>query len=90
MEGMKYSKAVFIVSDRYKEISDPIMTQMDRGVTGLDAVGMYSGDEKCMLYCVVSKKEIVVLKEIILKIDNNAFVIVTDAREVVGEGFLEY
>ena len=43
-----------------------------------------------MLYCVVSKKEIVVLKEIILKIDNNAFVIVTDAREVVGEGFLEY
>ena len=89
MEGMKYSKAVFIVSDRYKEISDAIMTQMDRGVTGLDAVGMYSGDEKCMLYCVVSKKEIVVLKEIILKIDNNAFVIVTDAREVVGEGFLE-
>lgn len=90
MEGMKYSKAVFIVSDRYKEISDAIMTQMDRGVTGLDAVGMYSGDEKCMLYCVVSKKEIVVLKGIILKIDNNAFVIVTDAREVVGEGFLEY
>lgn len=90
MEGMKYSKAVFIVSDWYKEISDAIMTQMDRGVTGLDAVGMYSGDEKCMLYCVVSKKEIVVLKEIILKIDNNAFVIVTDAREVVGEGFLEY
>ena len=90
MEGMKYSKAVFIVSDRYKEISDAIMTQMDRGVTGLDAVGMYSGDEKCMLDCVVSKKEIVVLKEIILKIDNNAFVIVTDAREVVGEGFLEY
>ena len=90
MEGMKYSKAVFIVSDRYKEISDAIMTQMDRGVTGLDAVGMYSGDEKCMLYCVVSKKEIVVLKEIILNIDNNAFVIVTDAREVVGEGFLEY
>ena len=90
MEGMKYSKAVFIVSDRYKEISDAIMTQMDRGVTGLDAVGMYSGDEKCMLYCVVSKEEIVVLKEIILKIDNNAFVIVTDAREVVGEGFLEY
>lgn len=90
MEGMKYSKAVFIVSDRYKEISDAIMTQMDRGVTGLDAVGMYSGDEKCMLHCVVSKKEIVVLKEIILKIDNNAFVIVTDAREVVGEGFLEY
>ncbi len=90
MEGMKYAKAVFIVSDKYKQISDEIMTQMDRGVTGLGAVGMYSGDEKCMLYCVVSKKEIVVLKEMILDIDKNAFVIVTDAREVVGEGFLEY
>ena len=89
MEGMKYSKAVFIVSDRYKEISDAIMTQMDRGVTGLDAVGMYSGDEKCMLYCVVSKKEIVQLKQIVVKMDPNAFVIVTDAREVLGEGFLE-
>lgn len=90
MEGMKYAKAVFIVSDKYKQISDEIMTQMDRGVTGLGAVGMYSGDEKCMLYCVVSKKEIVELKEMILDIDKNAFVIVTDAREVVGEGFLEY
>lgn len=89
MEGMKYSKAVFIVSDRYKEISDAIMTQMDRGVTGLDAVGMYSRMKNAC--CIVwSPKEIVVLKEIILKIDNNAFVIVTDAREVVGEGFLEY
>jgi len=90
MEGLKYSKAVFIVSDKYKEIADAIMAEMDRGVTGLDALGMYSGEEKCMLYCVVSKKEIVILKELILKFDNDAFVIVTDAREVVGEGFLEY
>lgn len=90
MEGLKYSKAVFIISDQYKEISDAIMNEMDRGVTGLDALGMYSGDDKCMLYCVVSKKEIVVLKELILKFDRDAFVIVTDAREVVGEGFLEY
>lgn len=90
MEGLKYSKAVFIISEQYKEISDAIMDEMDRGVTGLDALGMYSGEDKCMLYCVVSKKEIVVLKELILKFDRDAFVIVTDAREVVGEGFLEY
>lgn len=90
MEGTKYSKAVFIISDKYEEISKVIMNRMDRGVTGLQAVGMYSGDEKCMLYCVVSKKEIVELKDMILDIDNHAFVIVTDAREVVGEGFLEY
>lgn len=90
MEGLKYSKAVFIISDQYKGISDAIMTQMDRGVTGLRAIGMYSGDEKCMLYCIVSQKEIVELKAIVMNLDKSAFVIVTDAREVVGEGFLEY
>ena len=89
MEGMKYSKAAFIITDYYKEIADAIMTQLDRGLTGLDATGMYSGDKKTVLYCVVSKKEIVELKVIVAKIDPKAFVIVTDAREVFGEGFLE-
>ena len=89
MEGMKYSKAAFIITDYYKEIADAIMTQLDRGLTGLDATGMYSGDTKTVLYCVVSKKEIVELKDIVAKIDPKAFVIVTDAREVFGEGFLE-
>lgn len=89
MEGMKYSKAAFIITDCYKEIADEIMTQLDRGLTGLDATGMYSGNKKTVLYCVVSKKEIVELKDIVAKIDPKAFVIVTDAREVFGEGFLE-
>ena len=89
MEGMKYSKAAFIITDCYKEIADAIMTQLDRGLTGLDATGMYSGDKKTVLYCVVSKKEIVELKDIVAKIDPKAFVIVTHAREVFGEGFLE-
>lgn len=88
MEGMKYSKAAFIITDCYKEIADAIMTQLDRGLTGLDATGMYSGDKKTVLYCVVSKKEIVELKDIVAKIDPKAFVIVMDAREVFGEGFL--
>ena len=89
MEGMKYSKAAFIITDYYKEIADAIMKKLDRGLTGLDATGMYSGDKKTVLYCVVSKKEIVELKDIVAKIDPKAFVIVTDAREVFGEGFLE-
>ena len=59
-------------------------------VAGLYAKGMYSGDEKCMLYCVVSKKEIVELKDIVASVDPDAFVIVSDVREVLGEGFLEY
>ena len=89
MEGMKYSKAAFIITDCYKEIADAIMTQLDRGLTGLDATGMYSGDKKTVLYCVVAKKDIVELKDIVAKIDPKACVIVTDAREVFGEGFLE-
>ena len=66
------------------------MGELDRGVTGLLAKGMYSGTEKWMLYCVVSKKEIVRVKEIVAEADSKAFVIVSDAREVLGEGFLEY
>lgn len=90
LEGLKFSKAAFIITDRYEEVSRVIMEELNRGITGLQAKGMYSGEEKCMLYCVVSKKEIVALKELVLGIDRNAFVIVTDAREVLGEGFLEY
>lgn len=56
MEGLKFSKAAFIVTDHYKEVADALLEKLDRGVTGLRAVGMYSGDEKCVLYCVVSKK----------------------------------
>ncbi len=90
LEGMKFSKAAYIITDRYEMVSHIIMERLDRGVTGLNAKGMYSGDEKCMLYCVVSKKQIVLLKEIIHEIDKNAFVIVGDVREVLGEGFIEY
>lgn len=90
MEGFKFSKAVFIITDESEKVAQNIMEKLDRGVTGLAAKGMYSGEEKCMLYCVVSKKEIVNLKELVLNIDKNAFVIVTDAREVLGEGFQEY
>ena len=90
IEGMKFSKQAFIISDKSKEIADTIMTEMERGVTALDAVGMYSGLGKQMLFCVVSKKEIVQLKEIVQAHDTGAFVIVNDAREVFGEGFIEY
>ncbi|MEH2943870.1 YitT family protein [Lachnospiraceae bacterium KK002] len=90
LEGMKFSKAAYIITDRYEEAARLIMETLDRGVTGLEARGMYSGARKCMLYCVVSRKEIVQLKEMIHQLDRNAFVIVGDVREVLGEGFMEY
>ena len=90
MEGFKYSKSAFIITDQYELVANTILQELDRGATGLYAKGMYSGDDKCMLYCVVSKKQIVELKDIVASIDPHAFVIVSDVREVLGEGFLEY
>ena len=90
MEGFKFSKAAFIITDQYELVANRILGELDLGVTGLKAKGMYSGADKCVLYCVVSQKEIVQVKEIVAETDPDAFVIVSDAREVLGEGFLEY
>ena len=90
IEGMKYSKVAYIISDKSKEIAAAILKEMDRGVTALDARGMYSGNRKDVLFCVVSRKEIAQLKELVVGHDAKAFVIVSDAREVLGEGFIEY
>ncbi len=89
IEGLKFSKAAFIITRKPDELSRILMDELSRGVTGLSAKGMYSGEEKNMLFCVVSRKEIVRLKELTLALDPDAFVIVTDVREVLGEGFIE-
>lgn len=90
LEGLKFAKMAYIISDHYTEIADAIIHQIDRGVTGINATGMYSNNEKKMLFCVVSKKEIVKIIEISQKIDAKSFVIISDVREVMGEGFIEY
>lgn len=90
LEGFKYSKAAYIITDQYEEVASRIMKDLDRGVTGLTATGMYTHQGRCVLYCVVSKKEIVSVKELVAEIDPDAFFIVSDVREVLGEGFQEY
>ncbi len=90
LEGLKFAKMAYIISDDYKMIANAILHQMDRGVTGLSSTGMYSNQDRKMLFCVVSKKEIIKIVEIAKKIDPNSFVIVSDVREVMGEGFIEY
>ena len=89
IEGLKFSKAVYIITEKPEEIAGIIMEDLDRGATGINVKGMYSGQDKLMLFVVVNKKEIVMLKEKVDEIDSQAFVIVTDAREVHGEGFIE-
>ena len=89
IEGLKFSKQAYIISDQYEEIAQAVMSRMGRGVTSLEARGMYSGQEKKVLFCVVSKKELVELRQITAEFDPRAFMIVNDAREVFGEGFIE-
>ncbi len=87
---MKFAKMAYIISERYMEIAEHILTAIDRGVTGLNATGMYSNKDRKVLFCVVSKKEMVEVLEITHRLDPQAFVIVSDVREVMGEGFIEY
>jgi len=90
LEGVNFAKAVFIISNKSKFIAERIMKDLDRGVTGLDGTGMYTGQDKTVLMCVLRRPEIPVLKSIVREIDKNAFIILTDVREVLGEGFKTY
>jgi len=90
LEGVDFAKSVFIISSRSNEIAERIMKDLDRGVTGLKGIGMYSKYDRTVLMCVLRRSEIQALKSIVQKIDKNAFIILTDAREVLGEGFKTY
>ena len=66
------------------------MNGLNRGVTQLSGTGMYTGSEKPVLFCAISPRETVALKDLVFQIDEKAFLIMSDAREVRGEGFMEY
>lgn len=89
LEGMHHAKAAFILSNHSAEISEAIMTKLPRGVTGIKAQGMYTRQDKDMLYVVVSKKEITKLRDMVKEIDAEAFITIADVREVLGQGFIE-
>lgn len=90
LEGVNFAKAVFIISDKSEEISCQIMKKLERGVTALKGTGMYTGISRTVLFCVVHRGQLTQLKEIVKEIDKKAFVILTDVREVLGEGFKDY
>ena len=86
--GVRYSKMLFIITDNGNAIADKIMNHIDRGATSVSVKGMYSGNNKHMIICIMSKKEWIKALRIVNEIDEYAFVVITDAREVLGEGFL--
>ena len=87
LEGFEYTRTAYIISDQSDAIAARIMDDLGRGVTSLSGRGMYTGKPKDVLLCVLSSKQIPELKTIVEEIDESAFVIVVEAREVVGEGF---
>ncbi len=86
-EGSSYAKAAFIISDHSEEIAERVLTEMDRGVTALEGMGMFTGTQRQVLFVIVSRSEISQLQRLVAEIDENAFVVVTDVHEVLGEGF---
>lgn len=85
--GNRSQKTVLIISDSPDEIRHEILGNFDRGVTQLDVRGGYKNDEKEMLMVVIQDYEITALQEMILQIDDDAFVVVMSASEVMGRGF---
>ncbi|NJA29098.1 YitT family protein, partial [Clostridioides difficile] len=87
IEGFNYSKSFTIISDLSKDISKKIMEDLDRGATILKGEGAYTGENKNVLLVVVEKKEVVELKKLVKNVDPNAFIIITDIHEALGNGF---
>lgn len=86
-EGLGYARAVFVVTEKIGEIKKAILSELSRGMTLFEGVGGFSGTPKPVLYVVVSRSQISKLKRIIADIDDEAFVVVSEAHEVLGEGF---
>ena len=86
-EGVYYTKLLFIISDRNEEISKIIENEVKRGVTGLYGKGMYSNENKLVLICAASRGDVTKIKDIAKKIDKKSFIVVANAREVLGKGF---
>ncbi len=90
LEGVSFARAVFIISDNSEKIAEEVLKKLDRGVTSLKGTGMYTKSDKEVLLCVLHRRQIPVLKQLVKKIDVKAFVILADVREVLGEGFNSY
>ena len=86
-EGIDFAKMLLIISPKYQKISDEINKKIRRGTTAIYGKGMYTEEEKKILLCVVSRGEVREIRKIVNEIDKEAFLIITNAREVYGKGF---
>lgn len=87
IDGFDYARAAFIISDKYLEIEDAIENTMSRGATALKSRGLYKNIDREVIITIVTLKEVGRLQELIKKIDPDAFVIINNVHEVLGNGF---
>jgi len=87
LQGITYDKTLFIISDKFEEIRERIIVDLNRGGTYIPGKGMYNGSEKTIIFTVVNRREMAILEEFIHQIDPHAFLTVLEANEILGEGF---
>jgi uncharacterized membrane-anchored protein YitT (DUF2179 family) len=87
LQGISYDKTLFIISEKFEEIRDRIIVDLNRGGTYIPGKGMYNGSDKTIIFTVVNRREMAILEEFIHEIDPHAFVTVLEANEILGEGF---
>ncbi|MDD3636389.1 MAG: YitT family protein [Bacteroidales bacterium] len=87
LEGAQTDKVVLVVSDEYEKIATKITSDFRRGATLLNGQGMFAGKARNMLFVVLRRREIVLLKDFISKTDQKAFVVSLNASEILGKGF---
>ncbi len=87
LEGENYNKALIIISKKHDEIREKIIIDLERGGTFIKGTGMYTNEEKNIIFTVVSRREAAILEEQINLIDPGAFITIMNASEILGEGF---
>ncbi len=87
--GFDKTRLAYIFSEKYQEVADSLMKNLNRGVTLLDGMGWYTKEDKKIILCVVKKNELFELKTAVRNIDASAFMILGEATETIGEGFKE-
>lgn len=86
-EGIYFTKLLIIISDKNEEIAKEIGEKISKGTTGLYGKGMYTNKKKLVLICAASRGDVARVKQVAREIDSNSFIIIANAREVVGLGF---
>lgn len=87
LEGSDIFRTAMIITTRPEDVAQKIMFEMERGVTILSGTGGYTGSERPVLYCVVSRSEVSQIKSIVQEADPKAFMVIGQAHEALGEGF---